>query len=79
MLFRSVTKVLDANPSEAATLTGTAGPVIRNSAKLRSEAQDHFGLPDRPLAHWPLAGDKLPWRAPEGSAPSPRALVDRTG
>ena len=51
----------------------------RNSAKLRSEAQDHFGLPDRPLAHWPRAGDKLPWRAPEGSAPSPRALVDRTG
>jgi hypothetical protein len=51
----------------------------RNSAKLRSEAQDHFGLPERPLAHWLLAGEKLPWRAPEGSAPSPRALVDRTG
>jgi hypothetical protein len=51
----------------------------RNSATLRTEAQDHFGLPDRPLAHWSRAGDKLPWRAPEGSAPSPRALVDRTG
>ena len=49
----------------------------RNSAKLRTEAQDHFGLPAEPLAHWPLAGEKLPWRAPEGSAPSPRALVRR--
>jgi hypothetical protein len=49
----------------------------RNAAKLRSEAQDHFGLPTDPLAHWPLAGEKLPWRAPEGSAPSPRALVNR--
>ena len=50
----------------------------RNAAKLRSEAQDHFGLPADPLAHWPLAGEKLPWRAPEGSAPSPRALVNRS-
>jgi hypothetical protein len=50
----------------------------RNRAKLRSEAQDHFGLPADPLAHWPLAGEKLPWRAPEGSAPSPRALVNRS-
>jgi len=50
----------------------------RNAAKLRSEAQDHFGLPADPLAHWPLAGEKLPWRAPEGSAPSPRALVRRS-
>jgi zinc dependent phospholipase C len=49
----------------------------RNSAKLRSEAQDHFGLPAEPLAHWPRAGEKLPWRAPEGSAPSPHALVRR--
>ena len=49
----------------------------RNSAKLRTEAQDHFGLPAEPLAHWPLAGERLPWRAPEGSAPSPRALVRR--
>jgi hypothetical protein len=50
----------------------------RNAAKLRSEAQDHFGLPADPLAHWPLAGERLPWRAPEGSAPSPRALVRRS-
>ncbi len=51
----------------------------RNAAKLRSEAQDHFGLPSRPLEHWTRAAEKLPWRAPEGSAPSPKALVHRTG
>ena len=51
----------------------------RNAAKLRSEAQDHFGLPARPLEHWARAPEKLPWRAPEGSAPSPKALVHRTG
>jgi hypothetical protein len=49
----------------------------RDSATLRSEAQEHFGLPGEPLAHWPRAGERLPWRAPEGSAPSPRALVRR--
>ena len=49
----------------------------RNSAKLRGAAQEHFGLPDRPLALLARAPRQLPWRAPEGSAPTPRSLVDR--
>lgn len=48
----------------------------RNLARLREEALEHFGLPDRPLEHWPGIPTKLPWRAPEGAAPSPKALVD---
>jgi hypothetical protein len=47
----------------------------RNVAKLEQEAQDHFGLPERPLAHWTRIVQRLPWRAPEGAAPSPQALV----
>jgi len=35
-----VTKVLDGNPSEAATLTGSAGPMIRSSARLRLTQDD---------------------------------------
>jgi hypothetical protein len=48
----------------------------RNPTRLREEALEHFGLPDRPLEHWGQIGRKLPWRAPEGSAPSPKALVN---
>ena len=47
----------------------------RNPARLRDEAREHFGLPERPLEHWIRIPTKLPWRAPEGSAPSPKALV----
>jgi Zinc dependent phospholipase C len=47
----------------------------RNAARLRAEAQDHFGLPDRPLESWIRIEQKLPWRAPVGSTRSPRALV----
>jgi hypothetical protein len=47
----------------------------RNLAKLESAAEEHFGLPDRPLTHWPRIPTRLPWRAPEGSAPSPQSLV----
>ncbi|HUR93734.1 MAG TPA: zinc dependent phospholipase C family protein [Gemmatimonadales bacterium] len=47
----------------------------RNVAKLRNSAQEHFGLPDRPLTYWPGITARLPWRAPESAAPSPRALV----
>jgi hypothetical protein len=47
----------------------------RNAARLRAEAQEHFGLPDRPLDFWNRIPEKLPWRAPESSARSPRALV----
>ena len=49
----------------------------RNPARLREEAADeHFGLPERPLEHWASIPQKLPWRAPEGAAPSPKALVN---
>jgi hypothetical protein len=47
----------------------------RNVAKLRTAALEHFGLPDRPLAHWTRISNRLPWRAPESAAPSPQALV----
>jgi hypothetical protein len=48
----------------------------RNASRLREQALEHFGLPDRSLEHWPSIPTKLPWRAPEGAAPSPKALVD---
>jgi Zinc dependent phospholipase C len=47
----------------------------RNVAKLETAAEEHFGLPDRPLAFWNRIPKRLPWRAPESAAPSPRALV----
>jgi hypothetical protein len=47
----------------------------RRGERLASTAQEHFGLPARPLAFWPTMASKLPWRAPEGAAPSPRLLV----
>ena len=48
----------------------------RNPSRLREAAHEHFGLPERPLEHWISISQKLPWRAPEGSAPSPKALVN---
>jgi hypothetical protein len=48
----------------------------RNPARLRDAAQEHFGLPGRPLEHWIKVPHKLPWRAPEGAVPSPKALVN---
>jgi Zinc dependent phospholipase C len=47
----------------------------RNVTRLQSAAVEHFGLPDRPLTFWPAIANRLPWRAPESAAPSPRALV----
>jgi hypothetical protein len=47
----------------------------RNSAPLEHAALEHFGLPDRPLSFWTRVAARLPWRAPESAAPSPRALV----
>ena len=47
----------------------------RNVAKLETAAEEHFGLPDRPLVFWSRILNRLPWRAPESAAPSPRALV----
>jgi hypothetical protein len=51
----------------------------RNVAGLEEAAREHFGLPDRPLAFWNRIAHKLPWRAPEGSAPSPHLLVSGEG
>ena len=47
----------------------------RDPTRLREAAQEHFGLPDRPLEHWIKIPLKLPWRVPEGAAPWPKALV----
>ena len=47
----------------------------RDTARLQDAADEHFGLPDRVLVYWNRIKRKLPWRAPEGSAPSPTLLV----
>jgi hypothetical protein len=47
----------------------------RNVSRLEGAAEEHFGLPDRPLVFWSRIAQRLPWRAPETAAPSPRALV----
>jgi hypothetical protein len=47
----------------------------RNTPELLSAAEEHFGLPSRPLTFWIRIPQRLPWRAPESAAPSPRALV----
>ena len=47
----------------------------RNLGRLLEAAGEHFGLPDRPLDYWRRIPRKLPWRAVEGTAPSPRSLV----
>ena len=47
----------------------------RDLAQLQSAADEQFGLPEKPLKYWAKISQKLPWRAPEGSAPSPTRLV----
>jgi hypothetical protein len=47
----------------------------RDTAELQDAAREHFGLPPRALTFWSKIPKKLPWRAPEGTAPSPRHLV----
>ena len=51
------------------------GGVRRRGERLLSAAQEHFALPERPLEFWPTIPSRLPWRAPEGAAPSPNRLV----
>jgi hypothetical protein len=46
-----------------------------DTARLQDAADEHYGLPDRALVYWNRIKRKLPWRAPEGSAPSPPLLV----
>jgi len=52
-----------------------AGP--RRLVEIETAAQEHFGLPDRPLTFWRQAPAKLPWRAAASSPPSPG--VSRNG
>ena len=47
----------------------------RDTAQLQSAADEQFGLPTKPLNYWAKISRKLPWRAPEGTAPSPTRLV----
>lgn len=47
----------------------------RDTAVLQEAAHEHFGLPSRALVFWSKIPRKLPWRAPEGTAPSPKHLV----
>jgi len=47
----------------------------RDTASLQSAANEQFGLPERAFVFWGKLQRKLPWRAPEGSAPSPNRLV----
>jgi hypothetical protein len=47
----------------------------RDTASLQNAAQEHFGLPERALVFWSRLQRKLPWRASEGSVPSPKLLV----
>jgi hypothetical protein len=47
----------------------------RDTAELQDAAHEHFGLPDRALVYWSKISKKLPWRAPVGTAPSPKLLV----
>jgi Zinc dependent phospholipase C len=47
----------------------------RDTAELQQAAHEHFGLPARALVFWNKISKKLPWGAPEGSAPSPTQLV----
>ncbi|HEU5171440.1 MAG TPA: zinc dependent phospholipase C family protein [Gemmatimonadales bacterium] len=51
----------------------------RNRARLRELAEKTFGLPPHELMHWPRLGRRLPWRAPEGAAPSPQLLAASDG
>ena len=55
--------------------TGDSGNVTAALNRILAAAQEHFGLPERPLVHWDRISHRLPWRAPENAAPSPQALV----
>jgi zinc dependent phospholipase C len=47
----------------------------RDTARLQDAANEQFGLPERALVYWSTLKRKLPWRVPEGAAPSPSLLV----
>jgi hypothetical protein len=47
----------------------------RDTAKLQDAAQEQFGLPERAYVFWSKLQRRLPWRAAEGSTPSPTVLV----
>ena len=47
----------------------------RDTAELQDAAHEHFGLPERALVFWSKIAKKLPWRAAEGTTPSPKLLV----
>jgi hypothetical protein len=47
----------------------------RDTARLQSAAHEQFGLPTRDFVYWSKLQRRLPWRAPVGSAPSPKSLV----
>jgi Zinc dependent phospholipase C len=51
------------------------GGVRRRGERLLDAAQEHFALPEKPLEFWSAIPSRLPWRAPEGAAPSPNLLV----
>jgi hypothetical protein len=51
----------------------------RNKARLRELAEEAFGLPPTAPVHWPTLERRLPWRQPEGAAPSPRLLAASDG
>lgn len=47
----------------------------RNRGRLHALAEGTFGLPERGPGFWSANRRRLPWRAPEGAAPSPRLLA----
>jgi hypothetical protein len=51
----------------------------RNRARLHELAEEAFGLPAAALIYWPSLKHRLPWRQPEGAAPSPRLLAASDG
>ncbi|MFL5401700.1 MAG: zinc dependent phospholipase C family protein [Gemmatimonadales bacterium] len=47
----------------------------RDTARLQDAANEQFGLPERAFVFWGKLQRRLPWRAVEGSTPSPSKLV----
>jgi hypothetical protein len=47
----------------------------RDTAQLQAAAKEQFGLPERAFVFWGKLQRRLPWRAAEGSTPSPSKLV----
>jgi len=47
----------------------------RDTAQLQAAANEQFGLPERAFVFWGKLQRRLPWRAAEGSTPSPSKLV----